>query len=102
LLSALFRAAEPHTRWPGKADSFINVDQNLRMAAQDESVAEADELTEVTVVADPAVLRRIAAHLLLSADEIERHGELFDHLHLRDEWSEWDEEDADIIVARPR
>ena len=60
-------------------------------------------LSEVTFVATPDVLRRIARHLLQAADELEKHpNPPFDHFHLQDEWDGWTGEDVDVIVARPK
>jgi hypothetical protein len=58
------------------------------------------ELREVTFVAPPSVLRRIAEHLRDAADRLEREPD-FDHAHLQDEWDAWGEDDADVIVAAP-
>ena len=66
----------------------------------DENSERSLDLREVSFVAEPDVLRRIAEHLCQSAEEIERYGEGFDHLHLRDEWEEWEEDAADVIVVR--
>ena len=70
-------------------------------ARNDAAAAAPTELREVTIVAEPTVLRRIASHLAQSADEIERLGESFDHSHLQREWPEWQKEDADVVVSRP-
>ena len=57
-------------------------------------------LTEVSFVGDPATLRQVAAFLLRSADEMERHGAAFGHEHLRDAWEGWRPGSADVIVPR--
>lgn len=57
-------------------------------------------LSEVSFVGDPATLREVAAFLLHSADEMERHGEAFGHEHLCDTWDGWQPGSADVIVAR--
>ncbi len=41
-------------------------------------------LREVTIVASPMVLRRIAAFLNHAADLMEKHGAAFGHEHLQD------------------
>lgn len=43
-----------------------------------------EELAEITLVATPDELRRIAAFLLTAADEMERMGPTYGHLHLAD------------------
>jgi len=62
------------------------------------------ELSEVTFVASPEILRCIARHLNEAADAIERHPgpREFDHVHLSSEWEGWSEGDVDVIVASPR
>lgn len=58
-------------------------------------------LSEVTFVASPEVLRRIAQHLNDAADALEHHpNPVFGHVHLRDKWDKWSEDDVDVIVAR--
>jgi hypothetical protein len=52
----------------------------LDNAAQDRPSA----LSEAALAATPEELRRIAAFLAYCADEMERMGEAFDHLHLED------------------
>lgn len=43
-----------------------------------------DELAEVTVVATPAELRRMAEFFAFCASEMERMGPKYDHVHLSD------------------
>jgi hypothetical protein len=58
-------------------------------------------LSEVTFVAAPDVLRRLAQHLLQAAADLEKHpNPPFDHLHLQDEWEGWSDDDVDVIIAR--
>jgi hypothetical protein len=60
------------------------------------------ELSEVTVVATPSELRRIAAFLCSSADEMEKLGPKFGHNHLQDERDlkrNWDDSAIDVIVT---
>ena len=57
------------------------------------------ELSDVTLVASPNVLRRISHHLLEAAAQMERDP-TFGHRHLRDTWPGWTEADADVIVAQ--
>lgn len=57
------------------------------------------ELSEVTFVASPAALRRIAQHLHEAAAALERHGPAFGHAHLQDAWDGWTSADVDVIVA---
>lgn len=59
------------------------------------------ELSEVTIVAGPRELRRIAEFLNVAADAIETHGERFDHEHLSEASPDWRGENTDLIVSRP-
>jgi hypothetical protein len=66
-----------------------------------EDAQQATALSEVTFVAAPDVLRRLAQHLLQAAAELEKHpNPPFDHSHLQDEWEGWSDDDVDVIVAR--
>lgn len=59
------------------------------------------QLSEITFVATPSELRRIATFLCSSADEMEKCGPKFGHNHLQDEEdlkSSWDETATDVIV----
>lgn len=58
------------------------------------------ELAEVTIVADPDELRQIAKFLNDAATEIETHGAVFEHEHLRDVIEDWPEENTDLIISR--
>lgn len=57
-------------------------------------------LQEVTVVATPRMLRRLADFLLHTAAQIERHGPAFGHEHFGDFDREVPSQPA-FIVARP-
>lgn len=56
-------------------------------------------LTEAALAATAAELRRIAAFFVHCADEMERMGDAFDHLHLGDFDREF-ENGAQLVVAR--
>jgi hypothetical protein len=60
------------------------------------------EMREVAFVGSPTELKRIAAFLVKSADEIEQRGAKFSHNHLQDEddLRPWFDEGVDVIVAR--
>ncbi len=60
------------------------------------------EMREITLVGPPADLRRIAAFLVKSAEEMEVHGDKFGHNHLQDEKDlrPWSDESTDVIVAQ--
>jgi len=49
-----------------------------------QDVGASAELAEVTLEASPQELRDIAAFFLLAADEMDRMGAAYDHLHLGD------------------
>jgi len=59
------------------------------------------EMREVTFVADPEMIRRLADFLEDAAARMESDGDRFDHLHLLDVWSAWGRGLPDVIVARP-
>ena len=63
---------------------------------------EISELHEITIQAEPEVLRTISAMLLKSADELEESNVTdWDHIHLQDEWENWNTDHPDIIVVNP-
>lgn len=55
-------------------------------------------LSDIGIMASPETLRYLATFLAAAADEMERMGEDYDHLHLMDEWGKWQEGYADIQV----
>jgi len=62
----------------------------LKLYAHVEAAAQPDDewpvgLTEATIEATPAELRKIAAFLAAAADKIEARGRDFEHEHLHDE-----------------
>lgn len=59
-------------------------------------------MSEVSFVASPAELRRIAAFLVKSANDLEKQGSKFGHNHLSAEKDlhPWSKESVDVIVAR--
>lgn len=59
-----------------------------------------DELAEVTLVAKPGELRRIAKFLQFAADEMERMGNDYSHLHLSDQDKTF-EESPHFVVFNP-
>jgi hypothetical protein len=59
------------------------------------------ELEEMTLVGSSDEIRRVAMFLGWAADEMDRHGASFGHLHLRDWWREWNEKHVDVIVYTP-
>ena len=67
---------------------------------QDEDDSDCRPLTlrEVTVSASPSELRVLAHFLSRCADEIDVYASRWEHEHLRDNWPEWKESDADVIV----
>jgi len=59
-------------------------------------------MSEVSFVASPAELKRIAAFLVKCAEDMERHGPKFGHNHLSAEKDlhPWSKDSVDVIVAR--
>ncbi|WP_286718744.1 Imm32 family immunity protein [Thalassolituus sp. UBA2009] len=55
-------------------------------------------LSDIGIAASPDTLRDLAAFLLAAADEMEKLGEDYDHLHLMDEWDKWKEDYPDIQI----
>ena len=62
--------------------------------------AEAPELQDLEVVADPQTLRRLADFLSEAAAAMETKGETFEHLHLLDAWGAHGTKTPDILVSR--
>jgi hypothetical protein len=58
------------------------------------------ELKEVSLSADSKTVRAIAQFLMVAADEMDRMGESYDHLHMQDESDAWKEEWPDIVVCK--
>jgi len=67
---------------------------------RDEEPASPRELAEITFVATPEEARKIAAFLLHAADEMERMGSDYSHIHLSDEQPGFDDS-PDVIVFNP-
>ncbi|MGH8080182.1 MAG: Imm32 family immunity protein [Lysobacter sp.] len=59
------------------------------------------ELAEISLSADPTELRRIAAFLNDAADNMERMGDTYDHEHLSDRQSGFDDS-PHLVVLRVR
>lgn len=57
------------------------------------------ELTEVTFTGKPDELRKIAAFLILAADEIETMTD-FNHVHLSSKDKSWSDDFVDVIVCK--
>lgn len=56
------------------------------------------ELAEITLCATPVELRRVAAFLEICAEEMERMGASYDHVHLSDRMREF-ESSPHFVVA---
>ena len=55
---------------------------------------------EVSLQADPVVLRQIAEFILQCAEKLDDgRSDDMRHFHLRDEWSKWSDEYPDLIVC---
>lgn len=57
-------------------------------------------LAEITLCATPGELRRISAFLSACADEMERMGDAYDHVHLGDRMREFDTTSPHLVVAK--
>ncbi len=60
------------------------------------------KLRDIGISAAPDTLRAVAKFLHTAADELEEMGEGFGHLHLMDEWEDWNENVTDIQVVNPK
>ncbi len=57
---------------------------------------------EITFQTSPDILREIASFLIRCADKIESgQANEIDHFHLQDDWKNWQDDFADVIVAQP-
>ena len=61
---------------------------------------EPSELAEITLLASPDELRKIARFLTSAADSIERHGKNWEHEHLSDVYQEF-KDSSEFIVFNP-
>ena len=59
------------------------------------------ELKDVSFSADAKTIREIARFLNEAADEMEKLGSSFDHIHMQDKTLAWQEEWPDLVVCRP-
>ncbi|MBS1141282.1 MAG: hypothetical protein H6R13_2735 [Proteobacteria bacterium] len=59
------------------------------------------ELNEISLSADSKTVRAVALFLMAAADEMDRMGESYGHLHMQDESDAWKEEWPDIVVCNP-
>lgn len=59
------------------------------------------ELNEVSLSADSKTVRAVAQFLMAAADEMDRMGEGYEHLHMQDQSDVWKEEWPDIVVCKP-
>ena len=64
--------------------------------AEDDS--ELVELEEITVQAEPELLRKVSQFFLETAELVEKHGDSFGHEHLKDSIKD-DRIVADIVIA---
>jgi hypothetical protein len=58
------------------------------------------EMREITFTGSAASIREVAGFLLAAAEEMEKHGHRFDHMHIGERCSNWLEKWPDIVVAR--
>ena len=66
----------------------------------DEELSSPLELREVTFVASPETLRRLASFLNQTATEMEKYGKGFDHEHFSIVYEDsWVEGSGDVIVS---
>lgn len=58
------------------------------------------ELNELSFSADAQTIRAIAKFLSDAADEMDKLGEKYDHMHMQDRSSFWKESWPDIVVCK--
>jgi hypothetical protein len=63
---------------------------------------EPSELAEITLVATPEELRRIATFLESAADSMERMGSAYAHEHLSDKMPEFEESPHFVVINAQR
>jgi hypothetical protein len=66
---------------------------------QEQTPSGPSTVSEVTICASPAELRKISSFLAACADEMERMGPSYDHVHLGDRMKEF-ASSPELIVAR--
>ena len=59
------------------------------------------ELAEITLVATPTELRRIAEFLTFCASEMERMGTTYDHVHLSDHFKSFRNSPHFVVMRSP-
>lgn len=59
-------------------------------------------MSDIGIAASPGTLRAVAAFLLHAAGQMEELGSDYDHIHLMDEWSGWQDGLPDIQVLSER
>lgn len=59
-------------------------------------------LWEVLIEAEPDSLRELARFITHAADEMERMGASYDHIHFQDESDAWRETWPEVVILRER
>ena len=59
-------------------------------------------MSDIGIAASADTLRALAAFLLSAAEQMEELGSDYDHIHLMDEWSGWQDGLPDIQVLSER
>ncbi|ARN21812.1 Imm32 family immunity protein [Piscinibacter gummiphilus] len=67
--------------------------------AQDAALVSSTALAEITLCATPGELRRMAQFMVACAEEMERMGEAYDHVHLGDRMKEFDGTSPHVVVC---
>ena len=76
--------------------NLLGHDENI----QDQSNTQALSLSEVIIEATPAELREMARFLIFAADEMNRMGSSYDHLHLSDIHTSFEDSPHVVVVRR--
>ena len=58
------------------------------------------QVSEIAISASPEQLKELSSFLLQAAKEMESMGKDYDHIHLQDISSKWDESWVDFIVSK--
>lgn len=79
---------------------FLKIYCHLR-SGEATSTAGPFECSEVSIQASPAVLRRLADFLERASRALPPSADAFGHVHLRDEWREWEADFPDVVAVSP-
>ncbi|WP_157604139.1 hypothetical protein [Rhizobacter sp. Root1221] len=71
-----------------------------RKEEPDDAPVSSKGLAEITLCATPHELRRMAEFFAVCADEMERMGDVYDHVHLGDRMKEFDGSSPHLVICK--